>query len=412
MNPYLFNIIALFSPMCVYAMDYSQAYDLLLTKNPQYQVVSQQYEISYMSYKNAKANRYPNISLRAGADRFFRENATSGYRAYIGPRLLFPVYQGGFLRANKRLLHERMNASQINIIIERNNKIEDLQTVYARAIYAKNNLSVAQNILERSKRNLRLVDLKYRSGHEYRWVLLTTKKNLEEDKLRVLEAELDQSNALIELENLLGPLPIKFVDEIKEEAFYPNQIMDNEFEQADIQQHPEYQFQLSVLSQSTHQVDMSKAARLPNVSFKSDFFLIDTDESPVVPFWSSGIIASLPLINFGNLKRNQKIAVKQRAQEDLKTQQKLRDLKKKYQIALNQYKVLGKRLEIAKLSLEAAQDRSRVFTQKYQNGLTDFFQWNRSQTVLKNAENRMLVQKREWMIAYAQLINAMGGVND
>ncbi|MCB0272967.1 MAG: TolC family protein [Bdellovibrionales bacterium] len=175
---YLLKIITIFLPTVAFGFSYQDAYQMLLTTNPTYTIATVDYEISTLAYQNAKAAQLPRLDLRGGAERFIQENATSGYRAFIGPRLSLPIYQGGQLRAEKRLGSQQVDANELSIQIRLLEQTQQLQEMYARALYSKNYLAVAKNIYERSQKNLRLVEIKYRSGHEYRWVFSNNQKNI------------------------------------------------------------------------------------------------------------------------------------------------------------------------------------------------------------------------------------------
>jgi len=409
---YLLKIITIFLPTVAFGFSYQDAYQMLLTTNPTYTIATVDYEISTLAYHNAKAAQLPRLDLRGGAERFIQENATSGYRAFIGPRLSLPIYQGGQLRAEKRLGSQQMDANELSIQIRLLEQTQQLQEMYARALYSKNYLAVAKNIYERSQKNLRLVEIKYRSGHEYRWVFLTTKKTLEEDKLRVLEAELNQQNALVDLENMIGKIPVENINDLDETSFYPQELTEEEINQVDLSQHPEYLLSSNQVTQSGYKVNISEASQYPDINFRADFIMIDTDDEPVIPFWSTGVTFSMPLFAFGRVKRSVKVAKKQNEQEKLKNVQKLRDLQASLQKSKNSYLIATKKLYIAQLELEAAQDRFRVTTEKYQNGLIDFLDWDRAQAILKSAENELLIQKRDCVIAYSKIVKSMGGLHD
>ncbi|MCB0272968.1 MAG: TolC family protein [Bdellovibrionales bacterium] len=128
---------------------------------------------------------------------------------------------------------------------------------------------------------------------------LTTKKTLEEDKLRVLEAELNQQNALVDLENMIGKIPVENINDLDETSFYPQELTEEEINQVDLSQHPEYLLSSNQVTQSGYKVNISEASQYPDINFRADFIMIDTDDEPVIPFWSTGVTFSMPLFAFG-----------------------------------------------------------------------------------------------------------------
>lgn len=406
---YLIKIIILFYSLPVFSWTYLEAEKQLLSQNPQYQAQVLATEVSGLNYQNAKAVQLPSLTFQSGATRFLQEAGTSGYRLYFGPRVTLPLYQGGGLRFNKFLNEERQSAQMLMLELERLDKVQKLREAFAKALYAKNYLEVAQEIVERSQKNLRLVELRYQSGLEYRWVHLTAKKDLADDQMKLVEATMNQQNALVDLQALLGELPISQVTDLEEDGFFIETAQEIQLADVNIQNHPDYQLEVSKTRQNEHQVDISRSKRYPNMNLRADFVIIETNNNPVVPFWSAGFTMGMPLFEFGINKRNQEVALKQQQQQSLQTSQKLLDLHQRLQKTLNDYELSKQRLEIAQIDLEASQDRSKVTTEQYQNGLVDFDYWNRSQSILTRALTQVLVQKRDWMIAHSNLVKAMGG---
>ncbi|MCB1196812.1 MAG: TolC family protein [Deltaproteobacteria bacterium] len=408
MRLYLFKIIVFFVPSMAFGWSYDQAYSMLVSNNAEYQNAIVASQSAKLSLSVAKSLLYPRLDLRAAADRFIQEDASSGYRAFIGPRISAPIYRGGYLLANKRAEEARLSQAELKVSVELLDKTQKLREAFANALYAKNYLSVARNILNRSEKNLRLVELKYQSGREYKWVYLTTKTDFEEDRLTVLQAKLDQQKALVSLQELVGELPVSDIQELDEDGFYTAEIPMDAFEHVDLTQHVEYRVETSTVAESQYKYDMNKSDRFPNISFRMDFVLIDTDDEPIIPFWSTGISMSMPLFAFNRYKNEQRMAALTQSQSELTRLQTLRKLQAEYQKAVNRFQIVQKKLEIAELRLEALQDRSRVTTEQYKNGLEDFVVWNRSQNALKSAETQILEQKKDWMIAYATLVRAAG----
>ena len=397
-----------------HAWTFDQAKAQLLENNPEIKIQEAIAQVAPIRLKIAKANQYPFIQLRGGTRRFLQENERTGFRTFIGPRLTMPIYRGGYLKAQTRLAEQRLGSNARQGQTLQDQKITQLQKLFANAIYAKHEYQMAQNNKKRAAQNVRLVDLRYQSGMEYRWVLKSAQKSLEIQRLGLMEAQIRQDRILTDMERIMGELPIKSLNEINEEGFYPSPVSTQniDLDQA-LEAHPEVLEQQDLSFQKEINYISAKAKRLPNVIFNTDFVLFNTDDETntqpfIIPFWSAEIGLSMPIYAFGKYKLTQKLAEIERRKQALSSQNTQKNLKLQLKERIQNYELNQQRAEIAKLDLEAAKDRSKVTTELYQNGLTTFSAWDRAERELDRTEKQILVRKRDWMLSHINLMELIG----
>jgi outer membrane protein TolC len=414
MMKYLPFIIALFTlPLHAHALSWADAVTTLENQNPTIQTSDLDAVVSGLSLKNDQSQTWPSISLRAGSQRFLQQDATLGYNSYVGFRIQWNLYQGGRIGLNKKRSNLELSMSEL---VAQKNRITQsflLKQAYARAIFAKKKLEVNKNIVERSKENFRLVDLKYQSGLEYRWVWLVSKKDLAEDQLNLRIAQNEKVNALLELQQILQleSLPqLNQIEDIPLGLMSVNTQLDT-FTAWDSKEHPDVVLAMHELGLAEYDYRYQQAARKPSVVLTTDLSLIDTEDEPVIPFFAAGVSLTMPVWEGGRRKRAVEIQEKRKEARMIELEQVQLQIEQEVQKSYNELQIRKMELDIAELELEAFLDRSKVVTQEYQNGLATFEFWNRTQNQLNQAQRRLITQQRDLQIQLAKFIEAKGELN-
>lgn len=355
-----------------------------------------------------RSKLYPEISLRGGAERFLQEDASLGFRSFLGPRVTWSLYQGG--RVKHSVKQARINIKkQINSFsLSEIEQESQLRQVFASAIYAKKNIALAQTSLERAKNNNRYVRINYKGGQEYVWVFQSSQKTVLESEANLLKAEQEAKKALFTLQQMIGIEQLSSLDEIQEDQFNVPENIEGINVNRYIEKHPE----LAIANQNTTIANLNhkvaKANRLPSLVFRTDFIVADTDESQVFPFWYAGINLSVPLFESGRYKKaseNARLKFKQaqKLSEQIKQKQK-QDIEQQmlsYQWAL-------KNRGVSKINLESLQNKYKLFEKQYREGLIPYTLWDSTQIELRVAENKWLQSLQLLQVEYAKLLLVLG----
>ena len=132
------------------AWSWKDAVDLAIEKNPTLQAEKEKAEVVELRYDNARALRLPRLSLQVAYQNYQNQTLNVQYRAYIGPRFQWILYQGGKINAGMkraRAIQDQGNLSVREVSIQTHN---DLRQAFAQAIYAKNYLELAKRIEKQS----------------------------------------------------------------------------------------------------------------------------------------------------------------------------------------------------------------------------------------------------------------------
>ncbi|MEZ4704579.1 MAG: TolC family protein [Bdellovibrionota bacterium] len=403
--------VALFSISPCFGWGWEDAKTQLEEQNPDLINQSKQVLMSYYSLSDSKSLFYPDVSLSAGFERFLQENATLGYRAFVGPRITWSVFEGGRRFYQKNLAESRLTEQEAQQNAARLSQLKKLKEIFSSALFYKRYYFLSQELLKRTQENLRYVNLKYQSGSEYQWAYLSQKADVSKDELRLEEIERDQTSILQELKLLLGELPIEHVKDIQENSFdIQPTISQSQIGSFDGSQHPTYTMFNSKVEQSEELLKISKSKSLPQLGFRTDFVAYRTDDNPFVPFWYAGVNFSMPIYSVGRNKRGKKSAMLALEQSLTKSAQTKEELVQSVEVGFQSYNISKKRLEIARQELEAIEQKNKVFREQYHAGLIGFIEWNRNETELQNQKIAVLQRKKDVDFAYTSLEYSMGEI--
>ncbi|HMQ10607.1 MAG TPA: TolC family protein [Oligoflexia bacterium] len=360
-----------------------------------------------------RSRLYPEISLRGGAERFLQEDASLGFRSFLGPRLTWSLYQGGRVKHSVR--QARINIKkQINTYsLSEVEQQAQLRQIFASAVYAKKNIALAETSLERAKNNNRYVRLNYKGGQEYVWVFQSSQKTVLESEANLLKAEQEAKKALFTLQQMIGEDIVTSLDEIQEAQFNVPENIDEEINvNSYIEKHPELEIakQNETIANLNHKV--AKANMLPSLIFRTDFIVADTDESQVFPFWYAGVNLTVPLFESGrNKKASENARIKFKQSQQLYQQVKLKQKQDIEQQVLN-YKWALKNRSVSILNLESLQNKYKLFEKQYREGLIPYTLWDSTQIELRTAENKWLQSLQLLQVEYAKLLLVLGVTED
>ncbi|MCB0326509.1 MAG: TolC family protein [Bdellovibrionales bacterium] len=395
----------------LYGWSWQDAKTALLEQNIDIKNAQRQVIIDEYSVKDSKSLFYPSISLRSGFERFLQENATLGYRGFVGPRLNWSVYEGGERSYSRDLAKYFLEETESKLHSNQLNKLKNLKEIFAKILYLKEYEQLAKDLHRRSEENLRYVHLRYKSGDEYLWAYLDMETTVKNDELRLVQIQRDQIQVMQQLEVLLGFLPVSNIHEIEDAGFiYDLDLREEDLLQWSPTNHPDYEISRTKVSQSEMQWKLSKSQARPRLSFRTDFLLFRTDEEPYIPFLYTGVNFSMPLFEVGRIRRGKEKRLIAIEQAQSSSEQMALTLKQKVLLEFEDYKIAKQELNVASLELESTIQRNKIFREQYQSGEIDFLRWNNDEKELQNKKIKVLQKKRDLAVENASLGNAMGEI--
>jgi outer membrane protein TolC len=392
-----------------FAWGWREAVNQALDKNPTLQAQKQNEEAIQLRYDNARSLRYPRLSMQAALQQYQNQTEEWQYRAYIGPRFQWLLYQGGKVSSGIDRADASTRQAEAGVRLASVTTQFKLRSAYADAIYAKNYLDLVRRIEQQRKENVKLTEIRYQSGLEYKWVFLSSTVKWKKSTLDAQRADMNKKTALADLENLLGTLPVDSVENIDENSFYADDVSYT-LEQllASVDKNPKVLLQQTQVEESAANIDFTKADFYPQVGVQGDFWAMSMRQNDLFPFWLATLGVSVPLFEGGRVRRGVAIAKKQFAQRSFELTQAQLDVKANIQKNYQDYFISKQQVEINRLNVEANKDRAKVVSSQYRSGIASFLEWERSQDDWVNAEVDLLSSIRSYHFARARLEESMG----
>jgi outer membrane protein TolC len=285
----------------------------------------------------------------------------------------------------------------------------NLRVAFATLLRAQELIAITEDIASRRQQNLELVQLRYEAGREHKGALLTAQADLAQAQFEVAQAKRNLSLVQRELTKELGREK-KLTFEVKG-VF--------EIEEVDYAEKPDFEF-LAVSTPFLKELIAKKeAARLDYSSAKADFFpqiyvsgsfgKTHTKWPPQDDQWSAGVTVSLPIFEGGSriaqLSKSKSLLKQAQADERSGRDSVLVTLEetwKNFQDAIDTVLVKEK-------FLEAAQERAKIASAQYSQGLIAFDDWVIIEDNLVNAKKNYLDAQASLLTAEADWVQAKGG---
>ncbi len=303
---------------------------------------------------------------------------------------------------------EDVNSAVYNYDFASSNVRLDLRSAFVELLKAQELLDITEDIAQRRKQNLELVDLRYQAGREHKGSLLNEQANFARAEFEVIQAkrniELAQRQLIKELgREKISPIKVKgelIIDYIA-------------------QAKPDFELLAKsnpVLLESTAQkqaalfdLKSAQADFLPEVYASASAGKSDAHWPVRSESWSAGVSLSLPIFEGGSriaqLSKTQ-AALNQAKAEERSTRDAvalaLEESWKNWQDEMDKVKVEEK-------FLSAAQERAKIAQSQYSIGLISFDDWSIIEDNLASAKKSFLNTKVNALLAEAQWIQAKGG---
>ncbi|MEZ4846498.1 MAG: TolC family protein [Bdellovibrionota bacterium] len=407
------TIVALLTPVIfsssAHAWGWKEAVNQAMDKNPSLRAQQQNEEAITLSYENARSLRYPRLTLMGTMQQYQNQTQKWQYRMAAGPRFQWLLWKGGQITSGieraEALTHQADAAVRVTSVTTNFR----LRQAFAQAIYAKNYLSLAHRIEQQRKDNVKLTEIRYQSGLEYKWVFLSSTAKWKKAQVDATRADMNKKTALADLENLLGPLPVASVENIEDQDFFDDSVeysLESLIENSD--KNPKIVLEQAQLAESEANIDYAKAEFYPEVALQADFWAMSRNQNALFPFWWTTLGVTMPLFEGGRIRRNVSIAKKEFVQRGFELNQAQLDIRADLQKNYQEYFISKQQVDISKLTVEANMDRAKVVSNQYRSGIASFLEWERSQDDWVNSEVELLASIRTYQIARARLEESIG----
>lgn len=333
------------------------------------------------------------------------EKADSYKYTITGEQLLFDGFK---TVADVKSASKTINAQEYNYIVVSSNIRFDLRSAFASLLRAQDLIGLTEQIVDRRKQNLELVELRYSAGREHKGALFQAQADLANAEFDAAQAKRNLSLAQRELLKQLGRSHAAPVE------------ADGTFDITETDPcKPDFEFLAGSTPFLRELIEKKEALRLGFISARADFFpkvyfngsFSESESSwpPQKDEWSTGVSVSFPIFEGGSrLAKAAKAKSQWRQAQD--TERSGRDSVvvtlerawKDLQDAIDNVSVQYK-------FLLAAQERAKIGRAQYASGLIGFDDWIILEDNLVAAQKTYLNAQAELLIAEASWIQAKGG---
>jgi outer membrane protein TolC len=283
----------------------------------------------------------------------------------------------------------------------------DLKSAFETFLFAKEFLKLSKSILERRSDNLRLVDLRFRSGRENKGSLLLAKAYLEQAKLDSLQAENAIQTSRNQLSKALG---LDAEEEFDVSGSIPVQsiaIAKPNLKRLAVET-PEYIQAAAQEDAADAGITVARAQFFPTLSVIGSTGQVGNSFYPGKDKWSVEANLSIPLFDgFRDYYNSASAAALTVASKQTKMGLE-RALLLKLQQAYSTFVETVQRNKVDESFEAAASLRAEIARNKYNNGLLNFDEWDLIESDLINRERASRQSRRDRVINEAAWEQAQG----
>lgn len=282
----------------------------------------------------------------------------------------------------------------------------DLKTAYANLVYAQRAIRLQENIRDRRRSNLNLVDLRFENGSENKGSVLLSKAYLDQAELNIIQARNTIQTANSQLARAMGrnETGLLTVDERVPSISYPES--------------PDFYVLASTTPQRTQailreksadsQITLAKAGYFPTLGVSGTYGRQDDEFFPRDDSWSIGLVLNVPIFNGGRDYYATQSAISSRSSAGSSREDLERQLVTTLTSALARLVEAKKNLEVAQSFLKATEMRAEIGRGRYNNGLLSFDDWDLIESDLISRQQAYILSQRDYVIAEAAWENALG----
>lgn len=382
------------------ALTWQEAISLANKNNNDLASAKKQLESYEWAYKKSFSSFLPQLSASSS----MRENLYSNVKTYsYGLSASQTLFSGGDNIISLQKSYADLEYYKASLNSTRAQVLYDIRFAYIEVLNLNERIVLLEKILNMRKENVRLIELRYKSGREDKGNLMQTKSDLVQAEYDLSSTKRDLKLAKLKLVQLLGKDVSDPNDElalayVKEEDFdklvkiTPSYIMDK------------YQLEKAELNYKA-----TISGFLPSVSVSGSYGKSGSDWPPDTASKSWALNMSYSLFNGGADIADRIIYAAKLDQSKESFKMAVKDLRYDLEKSYEDYNDAVEAYEAAKISEAAAAERAMISKAKYLNGLTNYDDWDRIESSYVSAQKSLLTYKKSALLSEAAWHKAYGG---
>lgn len=383
---------------------FNEAIELAVKQNLEVQASYEVYKSSQASKKSLHSAFLPKISAALTYEEVNNKTANSASTSsetYSGSlNLNYNLFNGFKDSANLKMAESKILTEEANLQETKAQISYDLKSAIANYFYAKDSLLLFRDIKKRREDNLRMVELRFENGRENKGSVLLSKAYLEQAKLDLMKAEnaVETSNTFLQrVLNLESNETVELTD------LPPVREIDPSIDfLALVEATPTAKKFKAVLASAEASLESSKSGFYPSWDLNASTSKSGQDFFPNTnKRWAAGTSLTWSLFSGGSDFYSENsaglIAMASRKRLENQTMELRRSLKESY----TQFSEAQASVKVSSAFLEAARVRAEISRSKYNNGLSNFDDWDLLENDLINKQKDYTIKVKERLIAEA-----------
>lgn len=282
----------------------------------------------------------------------------------------------------------------------------DLKSAYANLVYAQRSIRLQENIRDRRKSNLNLVDLRFENGSENKGSVLLSQAYLDQADLNIIQAKNSILTANAQLARAVGRDETTLITVA--EDIPTLEIPQSVNFQALAIQTPRRSQAVFREKSAESGITLAKAGYFPSLGVSGTYGREDRDFFPRDDKWSVGLQVNIPIFNGGRDYYTTQSAISNRSAAGSNREDLDRELVTTLSSSLARLTEAKKNLEVTTSFLRATEMRAEIGRGRYNNGLLSFDDWDLIESDLISRQQAYIASQRDYVLAEATWENALG----
>lgn len=300
----------------------------------------------------------------------------------------------------------QVEVAQVQSEVARAQVSRDLKRAFYGLLFAQRQIPMMEEIAARRHENVRMVELRYRSGRENKGSFLQSQASEAQAKYEVAQAKRSLRLAQRQLARVLGRSELEALEVTGEFVFRaPGTAPDFRKLATGL---PATRIAAAQLKSANAQVISARGAFYPSLGASGSISRGGTEWMPDQPSWSAGLNLTMPLFSGGQDHFNLKSAKSARDQAQIEATTAVQDAALRLEEAFSAFQDAVESTEVQRKSLEAARVREQIASAQYANGLLSYQDWDQLENSLISSEKSWLQGLRAVMAAEADWELAQG----
>jgi outer membrane protein TolC len=351
----------------------------------------------------------PLVSASAGGDRFASTKGPSSGSWFYGVNASQLLFDGAKTTSLFKAAAENIKGSRYSRDAVSSSTRLALRAAFVQLMTAQRQVSLAAEIAQLRRQNLRLIGLLYKSGTENIGSQSKANADLAEAEFEVAQAKRGLELAQVVLSTELGRESFSPLRVSGQFAVSENIRILPDFDSI-VHENPVYLDRVSQKESSRYSLQAARSAFMPSVSLStvvgnSSFSQLPPDRTD----WQVGVNVAVPIYEGGSGRASVSKARAVLNQLSYDEKSAYFSIKRSLEQAWKNFVDASENVSVQKKFLNAASDRARIADAQYSSGLVSFNEWTIIEDNLVSAKKSFLNAQSNLLITEANWVQAKGG---